>query len=79
MKFEAIQHHDHEDRSTATITLTGAEIRAIAQALCEAEVKSLLRSQWYLLFELVMNGYVDAETFKVCSNLYGEVNDGQVD
>lgn len=79
MKFDAIQHHDHEDRSTATITLTGAEIRVIAQALCEAEVKSLLRSQWYLLFELVIDGHVDAETFRVCSHLYKEVNNGQVD
>ena len=79
MRFDAIQHYDGEDRSTATITLTGTEIRVIAQALGEADVKSSLRSQWYLLFELVINGYVDAETFRICSKRYKEANNVLID
>lgn len=75
MIFNSITHADSEHGCKATVTLYGNEIREIAEALHGAREKSVLRSNWYLLFELTLDGAVDGETFRICQQLREERSD----
>lgn len=75
MQFNFMKHEANEEFSKATITLTAAEIREIAEGLRLVGEKTRLRSEWFLLYELVMDGAVDDQTFVICRQLRGTMED----
>lgn len=72
MQFNKIECNFGANNSSATITLNSDEIKEILGVFRDLGVKSQLRSNLYLLSELLTNGTVDKATFDIYKILAGE-------
>lgn len=59
MTIHEIIHNPEYAIKQATVTLDYDEIRDISNLICKAKVTGKLRSDMFLLFELVKNGCLD--------------------